>query len=176
MRETAYKDVKRAFRQYLRKYNRGRGIILVGHSQGTFVLRQLVREEIDRKRKVRRRLISAILLGGDVTVREGADRGGDFQNIRACRSGDQLRCVIAFSTYDEEPPAESRFGRTPEPGLEVLCTNPGALGGGSGALRSVYPTEPFAPGSLIGLAIGLIGVPTPSVSTPWVEFRGAITC
>jgi hypothetical protein len=175
MRETAYADVRRAFRQYLRKYNQGRGFVLLGHSQGTFMLRQLASEEVDRKRAVRRKLISAILLGGDVTVREGSDRGGDFRNIRACRSADQLRCVIAFSTYDEEPPAESRFGRTTEPGLEVLCTDPAALSGGSGTLRSAYPTAPFAPGTLIGLGIALIGVPASDVSTPWVEFRGAFS-
>ena len=137
------------------------------------MLRQLASEEIDRKRSVRRKLISAILLGGDVTVRAGSDRGGDFKRIRACREQGQLRCVVAFATFNGPVPAGSRFGRTEEPGLEVLCTNPASLRGGSGTLRSIYPSEPFAPGTTIGLGTGLIGVPQPSVATPWVGFRGA---
>ena len=47
-----------AWRTYLRKYNKGRGVVLVSHSQGTFVLRRLVAEEIDRKPKARRKLTS----------------------------------------------------------------------------------------------------------------------
>ena len=31
-----------AWQTYLRKYNQGRGVVLIGHSQGTFVLRQLI--------------------------------------------------------------------------------------------------------------------------------------
>ena len=53
MRSQAYADVREAWRTYLRKYNHGRGVVLIGHSQGSFVLRQLIAEEIDRKPAVR---------------------------------------------------------------------------------------------------------------------------
>ena len=43
----AYADVREAWRSYLANDNRGRGVVLVGHSQGTRMLRQLLREEID---------------------------------------------------------------------------------------------------------------------------------
>src|SRR3954470_1815343 len=86
MRATTYANVVEAWRTYLRKFNHGRGVILIGHSQGTFLLRKLVAKEIDSKPAVRKRLISAILLGGNVTVKKGRDRGGDFKHIRACRS------------------------------------------------------------------------------------------
>src|SRR5829696_3717824 len=36
MRDTGYADVRAAWREYLRKYNKGRGVLLVSHSQGTF--------------------------------------------------------------------------------------------------------------------------------------------
>ncbi len=87
----------------------------------------------------------------------------------------QVRCVVAFVTFNEPVPTDSRFGRTTEPGLEVLCTNPAALGGSAAKLRSAYPSEPFAPGTGIGLATGLVGAPPPPFSTPWDEFRGAYT-
>ena len=38
----AYADVREAWRTYLRKYNHGRGVVLVSHSQGSFVLRKLI--------------------------------------------------------------------------------------------------------------------------------------
>jgi hypothetical protein len=75
--------------------------------------------------------------------------------------------VVAFSTYGDPPPANSRFGRA-APGLDVLCTNPAALGGGSGRLDPIYPTEPFAPG-IIGSLIPALGANLPSATTPWIE-------
>ena len=172
-RARAIQDVRDAWRDYLRNYNHGRGVVLMSHSQGTFVLRELVAKEIDPKPKVRKRLISALLLGGNVTVKPGKDVGGDFKHIRACRSRSQTGCVVAFSTYGEPPPENAIFGRTEEPGLEVLCTNPAALGGGSAKVTPIQPREPFAPGSTIGSAIEVLGVPQPDVSTAWGETPGA---
>jgi pimeloyl-ACP methyl ester carboxylesterase len=165
----AYADVVQAWRTYLRKYNHGRGVVIIGHSQGTLVLREAIAKEIDRKPSVRRLLVSAILLGGNVLVRKGADVGGDFQHIPACRSARQLGCVVAFSTFDQPVPPNAIFGRTAEKGMAVLCTNPAALGGGSGLLDPVYPTRPFAPGSTIAAGIALLGVTLPQAATPWIE-------
>ncbi|MBX5468349.1 MAG: DUF3089 domain-containing protein [Thermoleophilaceae bacterium] len=174
MQERAYADVKAAWREYLRRYNRGRGVVLIGHSQGTFVLRRLVREEIDPSRKERRRLVSALLLGGNVTVRSGADVGGDFKHVRACRSATQTGCVVAYSMFNSTPPANSLFGRVvgPDAGrLQVLCTNPAALSGGSGALDAYLPTARF-PG-LLGVEVNQSIGALPQVSTPWVKYEGA---
>ena len=114
--------------------------------------------------------MSAILLGGNVTVKKGEDRGGDFQHIPACRSDKQVGCVVAFSTFDAPVPADSKFGRTSDANLEVLCTNPASLGGGSANVDPIYPTEPFAPG-LIATGNSLLGIPPPTATTPWVETR-----
>jgi Protein of unknown function (DUF3089) len=169
MREQGYADVVEAWRAYLARFNKGRGVVLIGHSQGTFVLRRLIREEIDPSLSERRRLVSAVLLGGNVTVKRGSARGGDFRHLRACRRPRQVGCVIAFSTFNAPVPANAIFGRTTDPELEVLCTNPAALGGGSGRLTPVYPTKPFAT-SIIGAAANaaLSGLPKPK--TPWAAF------
>jgi DUF3089 family protein len=137
------------------------------------VLRQLVREEIDTKPKVRKRLISAVLLGGNVLVKQGKDTGGDFKKVPACRSRTQTGCVIAFSTYNQVPPADAIFGRTRDAGREVLCTNPAALGGGWAKLTPIQPTAPFAPGTTIAGAVEALGVPTPKTSTAWRAFPGS---
>lgn len=141
--------------------------MLIGHSQGTYMLRELIRGEIDRKPAVRRRLVSGLLLGGNVEVREGSDRGGDFRNVPACRSSTQLGCVIAYSMFDKEPANPSRFARTDAPGREVLCANPASLSGGSGSLDAYSRTTPF-PGTL-GVAVGA-STDLPKVGSPWVAF------
>jgi hypothetical protein len=181
-RATGYRDVRAAWRDYLRHDNHGRGVVLVGHSQGTFVLRRLIREEIDPAPAARRRLVSAVLLGGNVLVRRGKDVGGDFRHIRACRSRSQLGCVIAFSTFNATPPAGALFGRPsstfgdPVPkDSQVLCTNPAALRGGSAPIHSIEPTAPFAPGSTLGAIVPQVGFPATTARTPWVEADGVYT-
>jgi hypothetical protein len=179
MRTTSYNDVRDAWREYLKRYNKGRGVVFVSHSQGTFVLRQLLAKEVDAKPAVRKRVVSAILLGGNVLVKKGKGVGGDFQHLKACRSANQLQCVVAFSTFNDVPPTGALFGvagtgRSVVPkenatGTEVLCTNPAALAGGSAPLTSLYPSAPFAPGTTIGALTTQVGLPTPTISTPWIE-------
>jgi Protein of unknown function (DUF3089) len=182
----AYGDVKAAWKDYLRKYNKGRGVVVIGHSQGAFHLQVLVRNEIEKKKAVRKRLLSAILLGGNVSVVKGKSVGGSFKKVKACRSKSQLACVMAFSTYAEQPPADTLFGRVSGrfasafglpsgKNLEVLCTNPAALGGGSAKLDTIIPSKPFAPGTLIAAGIQIADVKLPPASTTYIQSRGAFT-
>jgi pimeloyl-ACP methyl ester carboxylesterase len=175
-RALAYGDVVAAWKTYLDKYNDGRGVILIGHSQGTFVLRQMIHDYVDPKKGVRKRLISAILLGGNVLVKQGSTSGGDFKHIAACESPKQTGCVLAWSTFNAPVPDNALFGHarttldgSPATGEAVLCTNPAALGGGSGLLHTVYPSAPFAPGTTIGGATEAVGMPRPAVTTPWIQ-------
>ena len=131
-----YLDVVAAFNYYLENYNDGRGFVLIGHSQGTSVLIELLRNEIDGK-PLQRQLVSAILAGNPVVVPRGEDVGGTFQNIPLCRKNDELGCVINFMTYRDRippPPESALFGRAPDADSEVGCTNPANLAGGSGEL------------------------------------------
>jgi Protein of unknown function (DUF3089) len=179
-RKIAYGDVREAWLQYLAQDNHGRGVVLIGHSQGAGMLRQLMRDEVDPKPEVRRRLVSAILLGGNVLVRKGQKVGGDFRNVPACTSPTQLACVIAFSTFNETPPDNTRFGRSPAtditgaglpfgPDYEVLCTNPTSLGPNERRpMTSLLRTEPF-PGSIGAALIIMYGGPPPTAPTPWLS-------
>src|SRR3954447_14596936 len=63
MRDQSYADVRAAWRDYLAHHNHGRGVVLLGHSQGTFILRDLVAKEIAPKASRRKLLVSALLLG-----------------------------------------------------------------------------------------------------------------
>ena len=176
----ALSDVRAAFQAYLRKYNRGRGFVLIGHSQGAIVLRAMIARDVDPKPAVRRRLVSAILLGGNVLVKRGKDVGGDFKHIPACRSAGQVGCVIAFSTFDTPVPRTSIFGRpsgilgpAPPKGDVVLCTNPAGLAGGSGLLDPIFPSKPFDPTSILSAGIAALGVRTPEARTTWWTAPGS---
>jgi hypothetical protein len=182
-REIAYGDVLAAWRSYLAQDNRGRGIVLIGHSQGTGVLRRLIREQIDPDPALRRRLVSALLLGGNVLTKKGSDRGGDFQNVPLCRADDQTGCVVAYSTFDETPPSDTRFGRAPtttdrltglppRSDVEVACTNPASLAENrTSTFESQIPSAPF-PVGLIGLGVlAVYGGPPPTAPTPWLQPR-----
>ncbi len=180
----AYSDVAAAWRDYLAHDNHGRGVVLIGHSQGSGMLIRLLAQEIDDKPSVRRRLVSAIIPGGNLAVRVGSDVGGSFKHIPTCQSAQQIGCAIAYSTFDQTPPADSIFGResaaygavlggAPIPGTQVACTNPAALGGGSATLQS-YSVDRPVPGPLGVVAAGLGPLPT-GVSTLWFQPVGAYT-
>ncbi|MGZ6968494.1 MAG: DUF3089 domain-containing protein [Acidimicrobiia bacterium] len=175
----AYSDVRNAWRDYLAHDNHGRGVVLIGHSQGAGMLTQLVKQEIDPKPKVRAKLTSALLLGGNVVVPRGRDVGGDFAHVRACRAVNQTGCVVAYSTFDHTPPADSTFARvntgfnrvrggTTPTDSEVLCVNPAALRGGAAVVHPYFPAH---------LNLGVLGGAFPagavaSSPTPWVSYPG----
>src|SRR5262249_38523795 len=79
-RALAYNDVLDAWNYYLEHDNQGRGVVLIGHSQGSAVLTQLIKSEIDGK-PVQSRIISALLLGTSLPVPKGKDVGGAFQHM-----------------------------------------------------------------------------------------------
>lgn len=51
-----------ASRYYLSHYNKGRGIAFIGHSQGSAMLIELLKTQIDPDPFLRARLVSAMLL------------------------------------------------------------------------------------------------------------------
>jgi hypothetical protein len=176
----ALADLENAFQTYLEKYNHGRGFVLIGHSAGADMLRLLMANKVDRNPAVRSRLISAILFGGNVLVKKGRNIGGDFQHIAGCTKPRQIGCVIAFSTFDQPVPTPTLFGRPIAflgtkvlPGTVVLCTNPAALGGGSGILNPIFPSQPFYPKSGLAAGIALTGLRLPQPPTVFVSEPGA---
>jgi hypothetical protein len=174
----AYKSARAAWRDYISHHNHGRGFILIGHSQGSFVLRQLIRDEIDGKPALRRRMVSALLLGGNVLVPKGKRFGGDFKHVGACREPREVACVVAYSMFGETPPEDALFGRVAKgtkggSKLHVLCTNPAALRGGTGTLQAYASSLPF-PGTL-GAGVRFFMGETPDVPTHWWRPPGRYT-
>ena len=174
-RGTGYNDVLDAWNHYLKNDNNGRGVVLIAHSQGSYVLTRLIAEEIDGK-PVQSRVISTILMGANVAVPKGKDIGGAFKNIPLCRSADQTGCLISFVSFraTSPPPANTLFGRVPEQGMEAACTNPAALAGDSGPLHA------YLTGAGILIASGAAQkhqwvTGGAAVETPFVSVPGLLT-
>jgi hypothetical protein len=172
-RGSQYNDVRDAWRYYLEHDNRGRGVVLVGHSQGSFILTELIRQEIDGK-PVQSRLVSAILLGATLAVPRGKDVGGSFKSIPLCRAAGQTGCVVTYVSFRSTipPPANTRFGRVIGSDDVAACTNPAALAGGSGPLRAYLDAR----GQLIvGASPKPWVTPERTIDTPWVSVPGLLT-
>lgn len=148
-REMAYNDVRDAWRHYLANDNKGRPVILYGHSQGSGMLKRLIAEEIDGK-PAQRQIVSAYLIGTNILVPAGKDVGGDFKSMPLCRTKTQTGCVVTYVTFRESapPPANSRFGRTTQAGMQVACVNPAAPAGGKAVLRSYFGAKSMHPTAL----------------------------
>jgi Protein of unknown function (DUF3089) len=169
-----YSDVRDAWNYYLQHDNKGRGVVLVGHSQGSFILIELMRNEIDGK-PIQSQIVSAILLGTTVAVPKGKDVGGTFKNMPLCHSATQTGCVMVYASFRSTvpPPANTLFGKVAESDMVAACTNPAALGGGSGPLHAYLSTT----GNLIvGNATQRPWTTTgQTVDTPYVSAPGLLS-
>jgi hypothetical protein len=173
--QLALQDVRDAFAHYLEHFNRGRNFVLLGHSQGTFMLASMIKRDVDENAELRARLISALLLGGQPYTPAGQAVGGSFQNIPLCSAPDQTGCVIGFNAFAAEAPpsAMSVFGRVgtafanepPDLTGQVACVDPARIRGKEGPYGgSYFPLK---------LNNAMFSTPTsiPGVDTPFVLYR-----
>jgi len=174
-RALAYNDVLDAWNYYLQHDNNGRGVVLIGHSQGSAVLTQLVKSEIDGK-PIQARIVSALLLGTNLAVPRGKDVGGAFQSLPLCHSSKQTGCVVTYASFraTAPPPANTRFGKVPGENMVSACTNPASLSGGSGELHAYFGSR----GS--GVISSEVPVrawvkPEQPINTPFVSVPGLLT-
>src|SRR6516225_7208990 len=172
-RAIAYNDVLDAWNYYLQHDNNGRGVVLVSHSQGSFLLQDLIANEIDGK-PVQSRLVSAILLGMSLPVPKGTNVGGAFKAVPLCASPSETGCVISYASFRSTvpPPANTLFGRVPGDDMVAACTNPAALAGGSAEVHAYL--------NAAGTAFTANASPTTwvagkTVDTPWVSVPGLLT-
>ncbi|HKD04452.1 MAG TPA: DUF3089 domain-containing protein [Bryobacteraceae bacterium] len=167
-----YDDVLDAWNYYLEHDHGGRGVVLFGHSQGSFILDELIRNEIDGK-PVQARIVSVIAPGATLPMPKAGDAA--FPHIPACKSASQTGCAIVYSTFRSNfpPPDNTYFGKVTANDMVAACMNPAALGGGSGELRAYYTSDGRAVGS--GTRTKTWVTPDRPVPTPWVTLPGLLT-
>jgi hypothetical protein len=141
-----YRDVKGAFDWYMAHENHGRGVVLVGHSQGAILLQHLIKDEFDGTPR-QRLLVSAFLAGDPVLpVPKGARVGGAFKSVPLCSAAAETGCVYVWADYAATDASPDRhFGDDPGGGMEAGCVNPAAPSGGSGDLKAYLPKPAMAP-------------------------------
>jgi len=88
--EIAYADVKKAFEYYLKKYNNGRPIIIVSHSQGTNHTTQLLKDFFDEK-PLQKRLIAAYIPGMGIKPNE-------FKTIKPMKKPNETGGFVSWNT------------------------------------------------------------------------------
>jgi Protein of unknown function (DUF3089) len=166
-------DVLDAWKHYMANDNGGRGVVLVGHSQGSIILTGLIAQEIDPNPALREHLVSAIIPGTTVRTPPDADVGGAFQNVPVCRANDQLACVVSYASYRSTapPPPNSLFGR-PRRGGRAMCANPAALAGGPAPMHPYFGTAPRGGAAGTGGDRWATGV---TVETPFVALPDLVT-
>ena len=186
----AYSDVRTAWREYLAHHNNGRGVVLIGHSQGGLLLRKLIREEIDPNPVIRKKLVGAFLMAGNATTARGRTTGGDFTNIPVCTKPRQFGCVVGYSTTVSTPTTPyTLFGNaqldllsegfdlpTPRRGLQTICTDPAVLDNDPSPVGIAVPSRPFSFG-IVSLAIDYSAFPRafPTSSSTWTISKEKVT-
>jgi Protein of unknown function (DUF3089) len=173
----AYDSVLSVWQWFL-AHSDGKPIILVGDSQGSAILIHLISTELDHEPSVLRRLLVAVLVGGNLQVPVGKTVGATFTEVPLCTAGTQTGCAIAFSSYPSPPPLDSVFGRPGQgtslqsgqrakAGQQVACVNPAALAGGTGNLDPYLLTA----SQTVQVPVDSTRLTEP-VSTPWVTYPG----
>ena len=105
-------DVWNALRYYLEHYNQGRPFILAGHSQGSNLLTDLMREKWGAM-GVENRLVAAYLIGWSVTDKDLRANPA----LKICQREDDTGCII---TYNSVAPGRQSVAPTILPGAVVV--------------------------------------------------------
>lgn len=157
--ELRYRDVLASWQHYMREENDGRGVILIGHSQGARMVAELLERHVLGSAD-RDQLIAAYIIGAS---------GPAFDGLPPCTSGDQSGCLVNYVTFraDAEPPATSRFGLASDTGQRAHCTNPADLDGSGGALKAILPARRAGMAEPYDYGV--------SIDTPFVALPGLLT-
>ena len=170
----AYGDVLSAWRNYIRTRNSGRPFVLIGHSQGSLMLEQLIAREIETDPAIAGRMKLAILPGFNVLVPEGKLVGGTFKKTPLCNRPGETGCIISWTSFREKnaPPEGAMFGYSDKPGMTVGCVNP-ALPGSTDWVRldSYWFTRSTLPVPGGPIQWSSEGQP----STPYVRTEGLVS-
>lgn len=198
-------DIENAWADYWEHFNvdpvthERRGVILLGHSQGTANLVTLLQNRFDGDTTERAQLIGAYLLGGNVQVADGSttvpspDPASTFQELAPCERSSATApmptgCIVAYSSFaspnGQAPAPDAVFSRNTAPGHRILCVNPAALLAGSaadaaGPLDAYLPTNRLLEGTIVlpngHLSIVLAGVTLQNRPTGFTRYPGALT-
>ncbi|UTW47120.1 DUF3089 domain-containing protein [Bacterioplanoides sp. SCSIO 12839] len=152
--QMGYSDIEEAFDYYLNQ-NPERNFVLIGHSQGSHVLIDLLKNRFENNDALKQRMISALLIGptNRLKVPEGQRVGGTFSSIPLCEADTEVGCIVAYDSIAQG--TDRTATSAPRP-----CVNPTQLGGTPTiAANTIYDRNQ--------------GIPFPDgVETNWIGYPG----
>lgn len=176
--DRAYGDVLDSFRHYMANDNDGRGVLFIGHSQGSGHLRRLIAEVVETDPDLHVQMVAAHLIGATVAVPSGELVGGSFASTPLCQSADETGCVVTYASFRSTVPPEistTLFGLTGDEDTLAACTNPVALGGGPANTTPYFPTntnDSGVFGTVLGGGPGPFANPDETVPNPYYTMPG----
>ncbi|MEX0644877.1 MAG: DUF3089 domain-containing protein [Parvularculaceae bacterium] len=132
-RSLAYRDVKRAFDEFLLSVEEGRPIILVGYGQGGLYVQGLLQDYFQTDEPLRRRLAVAYVIG-QTTPMSLFD--STLAKTPPCHSPADIRCVNSYTDLEQQFDEEMERARRRSmvwsrggdlvaiSGEDILCVNP----------------------------------------------------
>lgn len=160
--DVAYRDVLQAFDHFIATIPESQPVVLAGHSQGSFLLRRLLRDRVAGK-PLARRIVAAYLIGWPVSPKHDLPVMG----LPACAAPGQTGCVVSWLSFAE--PAETAmiakaYARKqaldgqPVGKEAFLCTNPltgtpGATAEAKRNLGTLVPDKEMKTGTLMPGAV-----------------------
>jgi hypothetical protein len=196
-----FADVQQAWDDYWAYDNidvttgKRRGVILIGHSQGSVAIEKLLQHSVDGNAEATAQLVSAVLLGGQVqvpldAVTGGGDPASTFQHLPLCEPAAvsvPIGCVVAYSSYEVPsggtPPSGSLAANL-DPGHRIACVNPTAVLAGltsdaETVLQPILPTRGLVRGHAVApngaLTHLLTGYTLPTDPTGYRASPGALS-
>lgn len=169
----AYGDVLDSFRHYMANENDGRGVLFIGHSQGSGQLRRLIQEVVEPDPDLHDQMVAAYLIGATIEVPGAPGSVGTFVNTPLCQSDDEIGCVVTYASFRSTVPPEASttlFGATSDSDTLAACNNPAALGGGPATTTPYFPTnsdDAGVFGTALGDGPGPFADPERTVPTPY---------
>lgn len=161
--DAAYADIAQAFDAFIAKVPQSQPIVLVGHSQGAYLLRRLIHDKIAGT-PLARRVAAAYLIGWPISLEHDLPAMG----LPACSAPDQAGCVVSWLSFAEPSDPETMLepysnylgldGKSLK-GSAFLCSNPltGSTGGSAPAqdnLGTMVPDTMLTTGRLVPHAVG----------------------
>jgi hypothetical protein len=127
--DLAYRDVAQAFDTFVKRIRPDQPIVLVGHSQGAFHLRRLIRDRIAGT-PLAGRIAAAYVIGWPVSVEHDLP----FMRMPACQNAGSTGCVVSYLSFADPPETEmlqrayarrrGLDGKEVGANPEFVCVNP----------------------------------------------------
>lgn len=160
-------DVSGAWQTYVETQNDGRGVVIIGHSQGAHMVEELVNREIEGS-EIEGRVLGVMPIGW--TAYPDASSGG-IGPFEPCETLGQTGCSVSYVSFraTSAPPARSWFGQTNDVGQRALCVNPAAITGSGGALDARLSARNWVTGEPADF------MDEGSIETPFASVPGLLT-